>query len=113
MSTCANSQDPDEVPQNETFHQGLQCLVFKEGDTFFPQIITWEPSKYTVDIVCNFREKWKIPLIEKYIYNKLHVLLVQIKFNWYFAYSLCCQTDCSLSPSLMVKVLNSFHSGYR
>ena len=35
MGTCANSQDPDEVSRNETFHQGLQCLVFKEEDTFF------------------------------------------------------------------------------
>ena len=69
MGIYANSKDPDEVPQNETFHQGLQCLVFKEGDRFFPQIITWEPAIYTVDqpgfMVCSFMERWKIPLVVK------------------------------------------------
>ena len=80
MGIYANSKDPDEVSQNETFHQVLQRLVIKEGDTFFFQIITWEPSPYSVDIVCNFRERWKIPLIEKCIYNKLSVLLVQVQF---------------------------------
>ena len=87
MGNCANSQDTDEVSRNETFHQGLQCLVFTEGDTIVSQIITWEPSTYTVDIVRSFRERWKIPLIEKYIYNKLSVLLVQFVFCLWFELS--------------------------
>ena len=27
MGTLANSEDPDEMPHNATFHQGLQCLL--------------------------------------------------------------------------------------
>ena len=69
MGTCANSEDPDEVSLNETFHQGLQRLVFKEGDIFFPQNVTRELTTYTVDIVCSFWERWKIPLKNIYIYN--------------------------------------------
>ena len=25
--TLANSEDPDKMPQNEAFHQGLHCLL--------------------------------------------------------------------------------------
>ena len=27
MSTFANSEDPDEMPHNAAFHQGLPCLL--------------------------------------------------------------------------------------
>ena len=27
MGTFANSEDPDEMPQNTAFHQGLHCLL--------------------------------------------------------------------------------------
>ena len=27
MSTLANNEDPDEMPLNATFHQGLHCLL--------------------------------------------------------------------------------------
>ena len=27
MSTLANSEDPDEMPQNVAFHLGLHCLL--------------------------------------------------------------------------------------
>ena len=27
MSTLANSEDPDEMPHNAAFHQGLRCLL--------------------------------------------------------------------------------------
>ena len=29
MSTFANSEDPDEMPHNATFHQGLHCYFLK------------------------------------------------------------------------------------
>ena len=29
MSTLANSEDPDEMPHNAAFHQGLHCLLDK------------------------------------------------------------------------------------
>ena len=28
--TLANSEDPDEMPQNATFHQGLHCLLISK-----------------------------------------------------------------------------------
>ena len=30
MSSLANSEDPDEMPQKAEFHQGLHCLL-KQG----------------------------------------------------------------------------------
>ena len=27
MGTLANSEDPDEIPHNAAFHQGLHCLI--------------------------------------------------------------------------------------
>ena len=30
MSTLANSEDPDEMPQKAAFHQGLHCLQRQE-----------------------------------------------------------------------------------
>ena len=27
MGTLANSEDPDEMPHNAAFHQGLHCLL--------------------------------------------------------------------------------------
>ena len=29
MGTLANSEDPDEMPQNAAFHQGLHCLLMQ------------------------------------------------------------------------------------
>ena len=37
MSTKANSEDPDEMPHNAAFHQGLHCLlrqtIFRERNS--------------------------------------------------------------------------------
>ena len=30
MGTLANSEDPDEMPQNAAFNQGLQCLLIQD-----------------------------------------------------------------------------------
>ena len=27
MGTLANSEEPDDIPQNSAFHQGLHCLL--------------------------------------------------------------------------------------
>ena len=70
---------------------------------FFPNYNLRTLNIYSGHSICNFREKWKIPLIEKYIYNKLHALLVQIKFNLYFVYSLSCQTDYIYSLSTIIE----------
>ena len=32
MSTLTNSEDPDEMPHNATFHQGLHCLLLRYKD---------------------------------------------------------------------------------
>ena len=88
----------------------------QRGRYIFSQIITWEPSTYTVDIVCNFMEGWKIPLVVKrfiYLKNKTKKKTKKNKFNLYFAYSWCCQTYYSLSTSSKFDGLNSFHSGYQ
>ena len=51
MSTLANSEDPDEMPHNAAFCQGLHCLllktksIFRERNTiFFVKKISREPS---------------------------------------------------------------------
>ena len=38
MGTMANSEDPDEMPHNAAFHQGLHCLltqICSSENTFF------------------------------------------------------------------------------
>ena len=34
MSTLTNSEDPDDMLQNTTFHQGLLCLLLKVNIIF-------------------------------------------------------------------------------
>ena len=31
MGTLTNSEDPDEMPHNAAFHQGLHCLLRQNG----------------------------------------------------------------------------------
>ena len=33
MCTLANSEDPDEMPQDAAFHQGLHCLLRQKGSS--------------------------------------------------------------------------------
>ena len=65
MGTLANSEDPDKMPHDAAFHQGLLCLprkklIFRERNTIFWEIIICDPSIYTMDhpifIVCSFME---------------------------------------------------------
>ena len=53
MRTLASSEDPDEMPYNSAFHQGLYGLLRKnpssEKYTFYMEIITCDPSVYTMD----------------------------------------------------------------
>ena len=39
MGTLANTEDPDEMPHNAAFHQGLHCLlaksIFRERNIIF------------------------------------------------------------------------------
>ena len=48
MSTFANSEDPDEMPQNAAFHQDLHCLLTQnrssEKEMQYFLIITYESS---------------------------------------------------------------------
>ena len=44
MGTLANSEDPDEMPQNAAFNQGLQCLLRQDRNIL--EIITCDPSIY-------------------------------------------------------------------
>ena len=63
MGTLANSEDPDEMPHNVAFHQGLHCLLRQNQSSekemqYFLEIITCDTSIYTMDhpdlIVSNF-----------------------------------------------------------
>ena len=67
MSTLANSDDPDEMP-HMAFHLGLNCLL-RQNDLqrktythFYLEIITCDPSIYTMDhpkfIVSNQKEEF-------------------------------------------------------
>ena len=51
MDTLANSEDPDEMPHNAAFHQGLHCLLRRNqsSNTIFLKIIICDPSIYTMD----------------------------------------------------------------
>ena len=48
MGTIANSEDPDEMPHNAAFHQGLHCLQRQNQSSdekiHFSKIITCDPS---------------------------------------------------------------------
>ena len=71
MGTLANSEDPDEMPQNVAFHQGLHYLLRQKWSSekeiqYVLDIIACDPSKYVMDhldfIVVAL---WKIPLVWK------------------------------------------------
>ena len=54
MGTLANSEDPDEMPHNVAFHQGLHCLLRQNQSSekemqYFLEIITCDTSIYTMD----------------------------------------------------------------
>ena len=53
MSTFANSEDPDEMPHEAAFHEGLHCSLrlnqSLEIEVYFLEIITCDPSIYTMD----------------------------------------------------------------
>ena len=61
MGTLTNNEDPDEMPHNVAFHQGLHCLLRQNQTSakeikYILEIITCEPSIYTMDhyfIVCS------------------------------------------------------------
>ena len=50
----AKSEDPDEIPHNEAFHQELHCLLrqnqsSEEEIQYYLEIKTCDPSIYTID----------------------------------------------------------------
>ena len=54
MRTFANSEDPDEMPQNAAFYQGLHCLLRQKRSSEKEkynqlEVITCDPSIYTMD----------------------------------------------------------------
>ena len=60
-----NTEDPDEMPHNAAFHQGLHFLLrhnrsSEKKQHYFMKIVTCDPSKYKMDhhdfIVCSFME---------------------------------------------------------
>ena len=67
MDTLTNSEDPDEMPHNVAFHQGLHCLQRQNRSSeneiqYFLEILTCDPSMYIMDypysIVCRFMESF-------------------------------------------------------
>ena len=54
MHTLANSEYPDEMPHNVAFHKCLHCLLTQKRSSeneiqFYLEIITCDPSYYTMD----------------------------------------------------------------
>ena len=54
MPTLANNEDLDEMPHNTAFHQDLHCLLRQKQSSekeiqFYLEIITCDPSIYTMD----------------------------------------------------------------
>ena len=81
MGTLENSEDPDEMPHDVAFHQGLHCLQrqcqsSKKVLQYFWEIITGDPSIYTVDhtdfIVCSYIEN----LVSLKRVRSLHEIIV-------------------------------------
>ena len=66
-----NSEDPDEMPHNAAFHQGLHCLLRqnrsqRKNIILVLEIITSDPLIYTMDILTLLHEiLCKIPLVLK------------------------------------------------
>ena len=66
MDILTNSEDPDEMPHNAAFHQGLYCFLRQkqspEKIQFSLEIIMWHPSIYIMDhpkcIVLNQKEEF-------------------------------------------------------
>ena len=42
MGTFTNSKDPDEMPQNAAFHQGLHCLQRLKQGLKYIYILIWQ-----------------------------------------------------------------------
>ena len=65
MCSLANSLDPDEMPHNAAFHQGLCCLLQQKWSSKkekkYLEIITHYPSTYSMDrpksIISNQKEE--------------------------------------------------------
>ena len=76
--TLAHGKDPDEMPHDVAFHQGLHfakiTLILRERNTIILEIITSDPSIYTMGHPC-FMES-SIGL--KRVNSKLVVLLFSI-----------------------------------
>ena len=56
MPTLANSEDSDVMPHIVAFHLGLHCLLRQKHSSeketeFHLQIITCDPSMYTMDLL--------------------------------------------------------------
>ena len=54
MGTLTISEDPDKMPHNAAFHQGMHCLLRPNQSSekeiqYFLEIITCDPSIYTMD----------------------------------------------------------------
>ena len=53
MGSLTNSEDPDEMPHNAAFHQGLHYLLRQKWslkkNKFYLEIITHDSSTYTMD----------------------------------------------------------------
>ena len=82
MSLLANSEDPDEMWHNGAFHPGLKCLV-RQNDLqrkkyiFYLEIITCDPSIYTMDhskfIVSNQKDESIFVLMVKDVVQYIFV----------------------------------------
>ena len=92
MGTLANSEDPDEVPHNVAFHQGLHCLLSQNRSSekeiqYVLEIITCDPSIYTMNhqdlTVTNFLENSiglkRVNGLQFYINNVLIITGIEIK----------------------------------
>ena len=90
MGTLTNNEDPDEMPHNAAFHQGLQCLLRQIQSSekeikYTLEIITCEPSIYTMDyphyfIVCSCMEN-SIGLKRVYSFKNIYGTFSQVGHN--------------------------------
>ena len=49
MRTLANSEDPDEMPHNEAFHQDLHCKAVVTGPAL-TGLLSWPSMLYAVSL---------------------------------------------------------------
>ena len=96
MSTLANSEDPDEMPHNVAFHQGLHCLPK------IKTILGTEVQLYLKIQACDPQCKMNCP--RHIVWNQLEKIISIQRVNRLNTVLTSCTCDCT---ALLITGMNS------